>query len=261
MSKSDDLELITDAARRAGGIALGFFGASNKVWHKEGHSPVSEADYAVDEFLRKTLTAARPGYGWLSEETDDNSDRLMAERVFIVDPIDGTRGFLDGRQEWCISVAIVERGRPVAGVLECPATEETFSAAAGMGAFLNGDRLLKLDGSHVATVTASKKLNDAIRDRFGARLSILPFIPSLAYRIAMVAACKVDAAFARPGASDWDIAAADLILSETGGQMVDLAGRQQEYNLVSTRRGSLIASGEERIPGLLDLAKQGGFLH
>ena len=157
-----DLALIEDAAREAGEIAMSFFRADNKVWHKHGNSPVSEADFAVDRFLTETLRSARPDYGWLSEETEDSGERLSASRIFVVDPIDGTRGFIDGRREWCISVAVVENGVPVAGVLECPALSETFAAASGEGSRLNGRPLERLSGIGVLSVTASRKLNDAI---------------------------------------------------------------------------------------------------
>jgi len=136
-----DLGLIREAAREAGRIALGFFKQSPEVWLKDGTSPVSEADYAVDRFLRETLTAARPAYGWLSEETADSAGRLAATRTFVVDPIDGTRAFLDGRSTWCVSVAVVENGHPLTGVLDCPATGEIFSATAGKGATKDGRRL------------------------------------------------------------------------------------------------------------------------
>jgi len=258
---SDDLELIENAAREAGGIAMRYFGADNQVWHKHGNSPVSEADFAVDRFLTETLRSARPGYGWLSEETEDSDERLSASRIFVVDPIDGTRGFIDGRKEWCISVAVVENGVPVAGVLECPALSETYAAAGGAGARLNGRRLERLSGSAIASVTASRKLNEAISASQGGALAVLPFVPSLAYRLAMVAGRKVDAAFAKPGASEWDIAAADIILREAGGALVDLDGVQPRYNRPATRSGPLLAAGTEAVSSVIELAKSGGFLH
>ena len=135
---SDDAALIVEAAREAGQIAMRFFRKSPEVWMKGGTSPVSEADYAVDDFLRRTLLAKRPDYGWLSEETIDNPDRLGARRLYVVDPIDGTRGFLAGDTRWCVSIAVVERGRPIAGVLDCPARAETYSATPGSGAYKNG---------------------------------------------------------------------------------------------------------------------------
>ncbi|RUU48953.1 3'(2'),5'-bisphosphate nucleotidase CysQ, partial [Mesorhizobium sp. M2C.T.Ca.TU.002.02.1.1] len=124
----DDLALLRDAAREAGAIAMGYFGNNPQVWMKGGTSPVSEADHAADAYLRETLLRARPDYGWLSEETADDHARLSARRTFVVDPIDGTRGFLDGLHSWCVSVAVVEEGRSLAGVLECPAKGETYWA-------------------------------------------------------------------------------------------------------------------------------------
>jgi myo-inositol-1(or 4)-monophosphatase len=140
-SLEEDLELIRVAAEEAGKIAMGYFGRDPEVWLKAGVSPVSEADYAVDAFLKGSLRAARPDYGWLSEETVDTPDRLTANRTFVVDPIDGTRAFLERRDVWCVSIAVVENGRPLAGVLDCPAREEVYVAAPGKGATLNGKRI------------------------------------------------------------------------------------------------------------------------
>ena len=116
----EDLSLLRAAAVEAGRIALGYFRQNPEVWLKGGSSPVSEADYAVDRYLKETLLAARPDYGWLSEETADHPARLASRRTFVVDPIDGTRGFLEGGSRWCVSVAVVEAGRSVAGVIEAP---------------------------------------------------------------------------------------------------------------------------------------------
>ena len=132
----EDLELLRDAAREAGLIAMRYFGNNPQVWMKGGTSPVSEADHAADAYLRSTLLAARPDYGWLSEETADDPARLQARRTFVVDPIDGTRGFLEGLRSWCVSVAVVEDGRTLAGVLECPAKEEIYWALLSRKEFL-----------------------------------------------------------------------------------------------------------------------------
>jgi myo-inositol-1(or 4)-monophosphatase len=121
-----DLALIAAAAREAGAIAMRHFRNDPEVWMKNGTSPVSAADIAVDTFLRETLIEARPDYGWLSEETADSSARLEARRTFVVDPIDGTRAFIQGRRTWCVSIAVVEAGAPLAGVLECPAKGEFY---------------------------------------------------------------------------------------------------------------------------------------
>ena len=260
-SLEDDHDLIREVSIAAGQIALSYFGEENQVWQKQGDSPVSEADFAVDHFLKETLLAKRPHYGWLSEETEDNSDRLGADRVFVVDPIDGTRGFLAGRKEWCVSIAIVEKNRPIVGVLECPALEQTFSAIAGGGGWLNSDRLSALTATTFRTITGSRKLNASIEKHPDNRLEVIPFIPSLAYRIAMVASGTIDAALARPGAQDWDLAASDLLLQEVGGALVDINGDEKRYNLANTRSGSLLASSKGTQKNLMKLAKSGGFLH
>jgi myo-inositol-1(or 4)-monophosphatase len=259
----DDLALLLDAGAEAGRIAMGYFAehAPNEVWTKQGNSPVSEADLAVDDYLRRMLLSARPDYGWLSEETEDTAHRLTADRLFVVDPIDGTRGFLAGRKEWCISMAIVENERPVAGVLECPAMGRRFSASAETPAQLNGNPIPKLIKNSVKTVTASRKLNVILESQYHSELEVLPFIPSLAYRIAMVATGEIDAAFARPGAHDWDLAAAEIILQQSGGVLTDIAGQPKRYNQQSPRSGSLLASGISNHTALMKLAKSGGFLH
>ena len=118
MPATDDLTLLTDAAREAGKIAAKFFHSSAEKWDKPGgQGPVTEADLAVDAMLREELTSARCNYAWLSEETEDNPDRLGAERVFIVDPIDGTRSFIEGSTTWAHSLAIARNGRVEAAVV------------------------------------------------------------------------------------------------------------------------------------------------
>ena len=138
-SWAEDLDLIRAAASAAGEVAMGFFGKSPEVWYKnENRSPVSAADFAANEKLAQMLRAARPNYGWLSEETEDDAARLGCETLFVVDPIDGTRAFIAGLDTWCVSVAVVHRAVPVAGVLVAPALGEDFWAAAGAGAWKNG---------------------------------------------------------------------------------------------------------------------------
>ena len=116
-SFAEDLELLRSAAVSAGLIAASFFRRDLKTWTKENASPVTEADITVDRYLHNALTAARPTYGWLSEESADNPERLERRRVFIVDPIDGTRGFIRGEDSWTVSLAIAEDGVAVAGVV------------------------------------------------------------------------------------------------------------------------------------------------
>lgn len=236
-----DLDLILAAARQAGDIAMGYFGRKPEVWLKAGSSPVSEADFAVDRFLRDTLSSARPSYGWLSEETADTPERLGAERTFVVDPIDGTRAFIEGRDTWCVSVAVVERGTPVAGVLVCPALRETYWAGSTGPAFLDGRPITvrPLEGQPRVggPKTIFAMLPDELRDRF----AVTAYVPSLAYRLALLARGSLDAALVKPDSHDWDLAAADLILRQAGGQVVDERGQALSYAGEHVRHQMLVA--------------------
>ena len=142
-----DLELITMAAKAAGERALSFFRKNPDVqWKNEGRSPVSEADYAANDILKEKLLTARPNYGWLSEETDDDEARLGCDTVFVVDPIDGTRAFIAGKEVWCVSVAVVHLGRPVAGVLFAPKDLEVAAELVGSVVYDREMRGRVLDG-------------------------------------------------------------------------------------------------------------------
>ena len=144
----NDITLLTDAALEAGRIARGFWRDDPQVWDKGGDDPVSEADFAVDSYLKETLIAARPDYGWVSEETDDDPRRLRAERIFVVDPIDGTRSFVAGEKTWAHSLAIVERGIPVAACVYLPVREKLYLATRGGGARLNGTPISASNRAH-----------------------------------------------------------------------------------------------------------------
>lgn len=242
-SHAEDLALLEMAARKSGEIALGFFGKDPKTWMKEGVSPVSEADLAVDAWLKDALRSARPDYGWLSEETADTPDRLDRKRLFIVDPIDGTRAFLAGKDEWTVSLAMVEDGRPRAAALFNPVRGEMYLAQEAGGTRLNG-RLIQT-GERQSLVGArvcgpASLLTPATR----AGLVGAGTIGSLAYRIALVAKADVDVAVARARSHDWDLAAADLLVQEAGGRLTDLSGTQLRYNRQTLRHPELVAAGE-----------------
>ncbi|MCX5497362.1 3'(2'),5'-bisphosphate nucleotidase CysQ [Kaistia dalseonensis] len=243
VDRTADLELLVAAAREAGRIALGFFRNDPRQWTKGEDSPVTEADIASDRYLHATLTGARPDYGWLSEETADTADRLGRRRVFVVDPIDGTRGFIEGSHDWCVSVAIVEDGFPVAGALAVPAREEYYQAVLGGGAWLNGARIhvgahLSVEGARVAGPIRHLRAFASAGLTVAERL----YTPSLAYRLAMVAADRLDLATARPHAHDWDLAAVDLLVHEAGGILRDLDGARLRYNRLDPRHPVLIAA-------------------
>lgn len=251
-----DLALIRDAAVDAGEMALTYFRQDPEVWFKDhDRSPVSAADIAIDAMLHERLLAARPDYGWLSEEREDAPERLSRERLFVVDPIDGTRAFIAGKEVWCVSVAVVEHGRAVAGVLVAPATGEVFAAHAGGPALKNGKPIAV---RHRSRGDAEGKLVVAAPDRITSRLpeglkqaiSPVSHVPSLAYRLAMVADGRLDATLVRENANDWDIAAADIILQSAGGSVLQANGKPVRYNRPSTRHGILLAGSNTVLPRL-----------
>lgn len=240
VSLDAELALIRDAAREAGVIAMRHFGKDPQVWMKAGQSPVSAADIAVDTFLRETLTAARPGYGWLSEETADNPERLLARRTFVVDPIDGTRAFIDGRSTWCVSIAIVEDGVSLAGVLECPVKKEFYEATASGSATCNGMPISVSVAGAIPRVAGPKPMLEKAPAYMRAG-PVTAYVPSLAYRIAMVASGELDGTFVRPNSHDWDLAAADLILRRAGGAILTETGAPPVYAGHDPRHGALVA--------------------
>lgn len=222
-----------------------------RSWNKDNASPVSEIDLAVDNFLRERLTAIDPAVGWLSEETADSPERLMKDRLWIVDPIDGTRSFIAGREDWAICAALVERGRPVVSVVELPATGESFAAIAGGGATRNGQKIYASTKGEIADarIALPAKLNSALGSLENA-VSV-PRIHSIAVRLSRVASGEIDAALAAANANDWDLAAPDLLVHEAGGKITDAGGRLPVYNLSSHIHGALVAAGSEMHPRLV----------
>jgi myo-inositol-1(or 4)-monophosphatase len=249
-----DLDLICDAARQAGEIAHGFFGRSPEVWWKnEGKSPVSAADFAANERLQEVLLKARPDYGWLSEENDDDMSRLERDTVFVVDPIDGTRAFIAGEDTWCVSVAVVHRGTPVAGVLVAPALKEEFSAFLDGPALKNDAPISVTAGRRNAelVIAADETLVKKFDPGFLKDIHRVRYIPSLAYRLAMVADGRIDGTIVRRNSHDWDLAAADLILERAGGRLCDLEQRRLVYNRAEVRHDMLVAGADHALESLL----------
>ncbi|KZM51583.1 3'(2'),5'-bisphosphate nucleotidase CysQ [Labrenzia sp. OB1] len=248
-----DMRLLETAARQAGELALSYFGRDPETWFKGNKSPVSEADLAVDSFLADELRTARPDYGWLSEETADDRRRLDCERVFIVDPIDGTRAFLAGGNEWTVSIAVVENGRPTAGAVFCPLREEMFLASTGGGAWLNGQRMSVSGQADIqgASLTGPHSIV-ANQDVIAAGFVGADILRSLAYRLAIVAAGRVDVGAARGGPSDWDLAAADLLVQEAGGHLTDLSGQHLIYNRAKPGHPALVAAPQVLIGPVRD---------
>ncbi len=224
------LEAVSAIAREAGRIAANRCGSDFRRWEKSPGNPVCEIDLEVDVFLRERLTALDPEAGWLSEETLDASDRMERKRLWVVDPIDGTRDYLRGRPGWCVSVALVEERTPLLGVLDSPPRGEHWTAEKGRGARRNGERLRvsgrrELAGARVPADQLSGPDLDLVAV---ARPN------SIALRIALVAAGEADLVATLRWGFEWDIAAAALIAAEAGATVSGVLGQPLTFN---TARG------------------------
>jgi myo-inositol-1(or 4)-monophosphatase len=249
-----DLRLLREAAAEAGAIALRHFRAAPKTWEKaDGAGPVTEADIAVDRMLRDRLLAARPDYGWLSEETEDGPARLMARRVFIVDPIDGTKAFIDGNTAFAHSLAVVEEGRPIAAVVYLPAKEKCYAVAAGAGATLN-DRPIALRAAaapEAAEILATRPTMESRHWPRGVPSLRRAYRPSLAYRMALVAEGRFDAMATFRPTWEWDVAAGALLIAEAGGTVTDGRGRPLRFNAATPQTAGILTAGRDLHAALL----------
>ncbi len=229
----NDLDLLVDAARAAGEIALPYWRNAPKEWDKgDGAGPVTEADIAVNDALMNQLRAARPDYGWLSEESEDSAGRLDHDRVFIVDPIDGTRAFIAGDRSWSHSLAVAEKGKIIAGVVFLPVAGKMYSARASEGAWLDGMPITasrRDDLSDAGVLCARNMLAPALWPR-GVPPVKRHFRPSLAYRLALVAEGRFDAMLTLRDTWEWDVAAGSLIAREAGAAVTDRLGNPLEFN-------------------------------
>jgi myo-inositol-1(or 4)-monophosphatase len=243
--------------REAGALAMSYFRRDIGATSKSDGSPVSEADLAVDRYLRERLTGNGSPHGWLSEETADNTQRLDMRSLWVVDPIDGTRAFLEGTDQWVISAALAVDGAPVLAAIYNPVTEELFTARHGMGAFLNGERVSVEDADSIedAYIMGSKGM-------FAKSIWAKPwpsfrrsFVRSIAYRISAVVCGKVNAALSITALAEWDIAAAVLLMREAGGVITTLDGSPLTFNKENVRSHGIVASGPMLHARLLEYTK------
>ena len=239
-----DAQLLSTAVREGAALALHHFRAGTKSWDKAPGHPVSDADLGVDALLKERLMGARPGYGWLSEETPDDGSRLGHDRVWMVDPIDGTRAFLKGKPEFTVCAGLIEQGHPIAGAVCNPAAEEFFEAVAGSGARLNGDAISVNKGTVLADARLLASPRTFAREGTGSPLPRAQFasINSIAYRMVLVACGRFDATISLEPKSDWDIAGAEVILAAAGGMVTDREGADYTYNGENVRHSGVIAA-------------------
>jgi myo-inositol-1(or 4)-monophosphatase len=237
-SYSDVLERIAGAIDEAQRVFARFTPGEIQAEYKAGHDPVTEADHALDAVLRKHLL--RDGEGWLSEESADDLSRLDRQRAWIVDPLDGTREFVEGIPEFCVSIAMVEDGRPVAGGICNPATRETFLGSIGSGLTYNGipthaSQQRNLDGA-VILASRSETKRGEWRSFEDAPFKVVP-MGSVAYKLARVSAGLADATFTLTPKHEWDVAAGAALVLSAGGSVRTL----EDSDLICNRKDPLLS--------------------
>ncbi len=245
---ASDLALLREAVAQGGAIAMEFFGGRFEVREKSKGDPVTEADLAVDARLQQILIGARPDDAWLSEESGESADRLNTRRLWIVDPIDGTKAFVKAEKDFTVCAALAIDGRSVLGAVFAPARDLMFTACLGQGAWLNGQKI-KVSGA--TDLEGCRMLAPKGMLRHPSWVTPWPAMhvesrSSIAYRVALVARGEFDAAMTLSPTNEWDLAAADIILSEAGGQLTTHTGDAYQYNKPNPRIASMVASA----PGL-----------
>ena len=244
---NSELKLAIDAAKKAGAIIMNYYKADYEIRDKSYHNPVTTADHAADSCLKKMLMEARPEYGCLSEETVDSPDRLSKERVWVVDPLDGTKEFIEGVPNFVVSVALVENGFPIVGVLFNPVTKEIFTAASDEGAHLNGETIhcvTKEDVCDMVILNSRSETRRGLWAPYGDTFGELRAIGSVAYKLGITAAGKADIFASLRPKNEWDICAGNCIINEAGGKLIDLNGNQRKYNQAKTLIEPGLIAGE-----------------
>ena len=246
-----DLALLIRAAEKAGEIASAFWQQDPQIWDKPADAgPVTEADLAVDKMLLEMLPAARPDYGWLSEETEDTDARLSHQRVFILDPIDGTRAFIDGKRTWAHSFAISNGDQIETAVVALPQRGKIYAATRGGGATLNGQPIKaspRTDLCGACTLAARSTFEDRYWPGKVPQIE-RHFRSSLAYRLCLVAEGRFDAMITLRDSWEWDVAAGTLIATEAGVVVTDRDGAGVVFNQPGAKGPGIMALA----PGIAD---------
>jgi len=246
---ADDIAVMRDAALEAGALAMSFRQDGAKAWDKSPGHPVTEADLAVNALLSERLRAARPDYGWLSEETADEANARTQDRIWVVDPIDGTRAYMrENDPHWCVAIAIVEAGEAVAGVIYAPMFDELYEAHRGGGAFLNGE---VLSVSQTAQEPGARLITDeqivkhkGWPERWPEVVVSKPKPNATLYRMALVAAGRWDATFALSKKFDWDLAVGAVLVAEAGGHVSTHIGEPLRFNRDTPAQRSMLTAGK-----------------
>ena len=229
----NDLKLAINASLKAGEIIMQYYCDDYEIKEKGYHNPVTTADNEADTYLKSTLMSARPQYGWLSEETVDSKNRLNKEKVWIVDPLDGTKEFIEGVPQFVVSIALVEKGIPIIGVLHNPVTKETFHAAKGEGAYLNQGQYrcsIKDSTRDMVILNSRSETRRGLWEPYKKHFKELRPIGSVAYKMGLTAIGKADIFATLRPKNEWDICAGTCLINEAGGKVINLNGKEITFN-------------------------------
>jgi len=253
----NELKSAIDAAKEAGSIIMQYYKSKYEIRDKSYHNPVTTADNAADKFLRETLTKAYPDYGWLSEETVDSKRRLKKDRTWVVDPLDGTKEFIEGVDHFVVSVGLVENGEPIIGVLYNPASKELFTASEGDGAYLDGERLNCSnlnDFKKMVILNSRSETRNGLWEPYATTFKEQRPIGSVAYKLGLTSAGRADVFASLRPKNEWDVCAGHCIMREAGGEMVTLDGEPITYNNEKTLiTPGIIAVRKEILQETIDL--------
>lgn len=255
------LPLAVLAAQAAGELIMGYYRSDYEAWDKKPGSPVTTADLEADQLLRRWLMAATPEAGWLSEETEDTLERLDKRRIWVVDPLDGTNEFIAGQDEFAVSVAYVEDGRPLLGVVHNPATDETIAGVVGEGITYNGEPARPF--SERAEVKGARVLVSHTEVRRGMWAPYrddleLQQVGSTAYKLGRVAAGFGDAYVTLKYKHEWDICAGVALVLAAGGRATDLSGEPFRFNQADVEVNGVVAANPTLHAGLVGLLRKDG---
>lgn len=228
-----DLKLAINASFKAGEIIMQYYCDDYEIKEKGYHNPVTTADNEADSYLKSTLMSARPQYGWLSEETVDSKRRLSKEKVWIVDPLDGTKEFIEGVPQFVVSIALVEKGTPIIGVLHNPVTKETFHAVKGKGTYLDDNVYrcsIKDSTTDMLILNSRSETRKGLWEPYKQYFKELKPIGSVAYKMGLTATGKADIFVTLRPKNEWDVCAGTCLINEAGGKVIDLNGKELTFN-------------------------------
>jgi myo-inositol-1(or 4)-monophosphatase len=248
------MEIAEHAAREAGSIIMGLFKGRFDIHEKSKNNPVTSADLEANRKIREIVRSRFAGDGWLSEEDTDSARRLNSSRVWVVDPIDGTKEFIEGVTQFAVSIGFVVEGRPQVAVVYNPAENRLYRAAAGQGAYLN-DRPIHVSAQNAiegALLLVSRSEPQRKFQVFVDRCRIEP-VGSIAFRLAKVAGGEGDGTLTFRSIREWDVCGGVLIVEEAGGRVVDGSGHELVFNRQENRHRGIVAANQTLTDGLQEL--------